>query len=207
MNGKDEPSIFGEQMRREQECISSNRRYASLAQDTALTTMLNEFIQREEDHLRILRNLAGDAFAVDEDVFEEQAYHDQAGGPNPKGYRQGGTAGTEPLSGERISPETINQAFRDRPAGDNLGWRELPPNDLRYVRTDSLLESRLPPDIVPEDGEVLKGSKEAASLMADSYAAAASQVGEPQVRDALLALGQDTEDHLRRLEEYRPPRR
>ncbi len=204
MNVTDDTDVVAEQIRTEQECISTNRRYSSLAQDAGLSTIINEFIQRQKQHLRVLRDLAGDEFAVDEDVFEEQVYNDQIGGPNPKGYRAGGTAGTEPLSDARIDPATINQAFRERPAGNNVGWRELPPNDLRYARTDAMMASRLPPDVVPEDGEILRGSREAARRMAESYDLAVSQVRNPETRDALLALGEDTEDFARRLEQYRP---
>ncbi len=214
---EDERGIVGEQIRRELECINSYRRYASLADDTALTTMINEFIRRDTDHLRILRDLGGEAFAVDRNVFEEQVYGDQPGGPNPKGYREGGTAGTEPLSGERISPESIDQAFRERPAGDNVGWRASPLNDrdnedqrtvdLRFSLGDRLLDSHVDPEIVPDDSALVKGSKEAASLLAASYAHAASDVADPRIREALLTIRRDVLGQLQRLEQYTPPGR
>ena len=203
MNGTDDIGMLKELVRREQESMNSNRRYSSLSRDIALTTAINEHMQHQEENLRALRGLAGDEFAVDDDVFEEQVYHDQPGGSNPKGYRAGGTAGTEPLSGARVDPATISQAFRERPAGENLGWHGTMPDDASFARTDSLLASKPPPDVASEDPAIVPGAKEAARLMVGSYAAAISQAVDPEVGEALELILRDCEDYLRVLERYR----
>jgi len=103
MNGTDDIGMLKELVRREQESINSNRRYSSLSRDITLTTAINEHIQHEEENLRVLRGLAGDEFEVDDDVFEEQVYHDQPGGPNVS------LARTDSLLAAKLPPDVASE--------------------------------------------------------------------------------------------------
>lgn len=113
------------QIRLEEQCIGKYRRHSSQAGDPALSGMLNIFINDHKGNVDALRQMLGGRQTVDANAFEGQVYGGQVGGTNPGGYRDGGLAGTETVGGARVSPDVdaVNREFRERPAGDNVGWQ------------------------------------------------------------------------------------
>lgn len=164
LSGKARTLVEG-QIRLEEQCIGKYKRYSSQAGDPALSGMLNGFITGHRDNVDALRQMLGGSQAVDSNAFEGQVYGGQVGGTNPSGYRAGGLAGT--LNTEaavdgftRVSDDinVVNQEFRERPAGDNVGWQSSRLNDNRRKDRGNF-ESPADADDFPEAADDVRADR------------------------------------------------